>query len=87
MRNHANELKERLGITSMWLFGSVARNEHHDGSNIDVFVTMPSKSYTHVAATNYLEQLLGYHVDIVQEHRHMRPFFRKQIEQDGIDIF
>lgn len=87
LKSNAKEIKDRFGITSMRLFGSVARDEHHEGSDIDVFVTMPTHFYNHVAAANYLEELLGCHVDLVQEHRNMRPFFRKQIERDGITIF
>ena len=34
----------------------------------------------------YLEDLLESKVDLIQEHRGIRPFFRKQIETDGIRI-
>ena len=37
LRSHADVLKRDYGITSMILFGSVARGEHHEGSDIDVF--------------------------------------------------
>ena len=30
IKSHADELRSRFGITSMLLFGSVARNEHHE---------------------------------------------------------
>ena len=87
IRAHANELQSRFGITSMRLFGSVARNEHRDGSDIDIFVSMPPKLYNHIAAAQYLENMLGCSVDLIQDHKNMRPFFKKQIERDGIDIF
>ena len=86
IRSHAEELQLRFGITSMLLFGSVARNEHHEGSDVDLFVTMPPKFMNHIAASQYLKELLGCDVDLIQEHRHMRPFFRKQIERDGIIV-
>lgn len=84
IRSHANELKERFGITSLRIFGSVARDEHHEGSDVDLFVSMPPKFYNHVAAVRYLKDLLGCDVDLIQDHQNMRPFFRKQIETDGI---
>ena len=59
IRDHAPELQSRFGIQSMSLFGSVARNEQHEGSD----------------------------VDLISDHRNLRPFFRKQIELDGINIF
>ena len=87
IRSHADELQQRFGITSMRLFGSVARDEHHEGSDIDIYVTMPPKFYNHVSAALYLEELLGSPIDLVQEHRNLRPFFRKQIENDGVTVF
>ena len=87
LREHATELKQQFGITSMRVFGSVARGEHHEGSDIDIYVTMPPKFYNHILAAQYLENLLGCEVDVVQDHKNLRPFFRKQIELYGIDIF
>lgn len=87
IRNHSPELQQRFGITSMKIFGSVARGEHHDGSDIDLFVTMPPKFYNHILAAQYLEELLGCKVDLIQDHYNLRPFLRQQIEHDGITIF
>ena len=87
LRQHQPELRQRFGITSMRLFGSVARNEHREGSDIDIFVTMPPKFYNYVLASQYLESLLGCDVDLICDHSNLRPFFRQQIEQDGIDVF
>ena len=48
IRMHQSELQERFGITSMRLFGSVARGDQHPGSDIDLFVTMPPKLYNYI---------------------------------------
>lgn len=87
IRQHSSELQQQFGITSMRLFGSVARNEHHEGSDVDLFVTMPPKFFNYILASQYLEELLGCSVDLIQDHKTLRSFFREQIEQDGIDIF
>lgn len=86
IRGHLSELRERFGITSVRLFGSVARGEHHEGSDIDLFVVMPPKFYNYIEATQYLEEILGCKVDLISDHSHLRPFFKQQIERDGIDI-
>ena len=52
----ADELRTKFGITSMRLFGSVARGEHHEGSDVDIFFTMPTKFFNHIEAAQYLEQ-------------------------------
>ena len=74
------------GIQKMRLFGSVARNEHNDKRDVDLFVTMPPRLYNYIAASQYLSELLGSEVDLIQDHRNLRPFFRKQIEKDGITL-
>ena len=84
---HAQELQTQFGITSMRLFGSVARGDHHEDSDVDIFVTMPPKFFKYIEAAQYLEQLLGCHVDLICDHKNLRPFFKQQIEQDGITIF
>lgn len=86
LKENLPELQTRFGITSMRLFGSVARGDHHEGSDIDIFVTMPPKFYNYVEAADFLEELLGCDVDLISDHSNLRPFFRQQIEQDGIDI-
>ena len=55
-------------------------------TDVDLFAVMPPKFYNHAAAARYLKELLGCNVDLVQEHKNMRPFFRKQIEADGIRV-
>ena len=87
LKLHAAELHSQFGITSMLLFGSVARGEHNEKSDVDLFVTMPPQFYNHILAAQYLEDLLGCPVDLIQDHKNIRPFFREQIERDGIPVF
>ena len=65
----------------------MARGDYHEGSDVDLFVRMPARFYNHILAAQYLEELLGCSVDLVQDHKGLRPFFRQQIEKDGINIF
>ena len=87
LKSHADELKANYGISYMKLFGSVARDEHHSGSDVDLFVVMPPKAYSFCAAADYLESILGTGVDLIRKHSNMRPFFLNQIDKYGIDIF
>ena len=87
LTEHAPILRERFGMTSMSLFGSVARGEQTDNSDVDVLVEMPAVFYNACAANDYLEDVLGCHVDMVRRHKNLTPFFIKQVERDGINIF
>jgi predicted nucleotidyltransferase len=48
---------------------------------------MPPNFYDYILASQYLEELLGCEVDLIRDHKNLRPFFRNQIEQDGINVF
>lgn len=87
LRSHSDELRANYGITYMKLFGSVAKDEHREDSDVDLFVVMPPKAYTFCAAADYLESILGKNVDLVRQHSNMRPFFLNQINKYGIDIY
>ena len=84
--SHAEELQNTFGITSLRLFGSVARNQHHDGSDVDIYVEMPPKFFLVVRLKAYLEALLGCPVDIIRKHQHLNPFLLKEVERDGIEV-
>ena len=84
--SHAEELQNTFGITSLRLFGSVARNQHHEGSDVDIYVEMPPKFFLIVRLKSYLEALLGCPVDIIRKHQHLNPFLLKEIERDGIEV-
>ena len=84
--SHAGELQNTFGITSLRIFGSVARNEHHEGSDVDVYVEMPPKFFLVVRLKAYLEELLDNPVDIIRKHQHLNPFLLKEIEKDGIEV-
>ena len=87
IRDHAPELQKRFGIRFLSMFGSVARNEHKEVSDVDLFAQMPSKFYNYMEASDYLQSILGCSVDLICDHKNLRPFFRNQIEHDGIIIF
>ena len=87
LKQHAPILRDRYGMTSMSLFGSVARGDQHNESDVDVLVSMPPSLRGVGGANDYLESILGCHVDMVRNHKNLTPFFRKQVERDGITIF
>ena len=78
--SHAEELQNTFGITSLRLFGSVARNEHHEGSDVDIYVEMPPKFFLVVRLKAYLEELLDSPVDIIRKHQHLNPILLKEIK-------
>ena len=87
LKSNVLELKERFGVRSFRIFGSVARNEQSEGSDVDVCVEMAPDVYLLVALKQFLEKLLGCSVDVVRMHRNMNKLLLNQIERDGIYVF
>lgn len=84
---HADEIRTRYGVTALRIFGSVARNQQKEGSDLDVCVDMPPHLFKLVGLGSYLEELLGCSVDVIRNHDNMNPFLKKEIENDGICVF
>lgn len=79
-------LKSQFGIRSLRIFGSVSRNEQHDGSDIDICVDMPPKIILVSRLKRFLEMLMGCRVDIVRMHKHINPVLLDEINKDGIYV-
>ena len=83
-----NILKDKYGITSLSLFGSTARGEQKEGSDIDLFVdTKTPNPFLLMDAKEFLENESGSSVDIVRNHQSLNPKLKKRILKDGILIF
>ena len=88
LRGCSNTLKSDYGIKSLRLFGSMARGEDHEGSDVDVFVdTETPNPFLLMEAKEYLEQHVGRSVDIIRNHSNLNPRLRRRIERDGVTIF
>lgn len=87
LKSNAQYLQQTFGISYLRLFGSVAKEQHTEDSDVDLFVVMPAQAYNYIAAADYLESILGTSVDLIRKHSNMRPFFLNQINKYGIDVF
>jgi predicted nucleotidyltransferase len=91
LKQHAPELRE-LGVVSLSLFGSTARNEATDQSDIDVAVCLERIEggfayFGRLAEIERrLERILKAHVDVVPEPA-PKPGLQNAIEQDRVLAF
>lgn len=86
LRDHADELR-RLGVSSLSLFGSVARDEARPDSDVDLLVAFegPVTSDAFFDAKFFLEDLLGKRIDLVTENA-LRERVREQIQPELIRV-
>ena len=76
-----------LGIRSLRIFGSVARNEQTADSDVDICVeTETPNPFLLMDAKSFLEKLMGCNVDIVRFRQNMNPYLKQQIEKEGIYV-
>lgn len=80
-------LAQQFGVTQLALFGSTARNEASDNSDVDILVSFdgPATSARYFGVQFYLEDQLGCSVDLVTE-KALRPELRPFIEKEAIDV-
>lgn len=83
---HRGEI-DRFGVTSLRLFGSVARNEASEGSDVDILVDFaaPPSFSQFMKLRIFLEDLLGARVDLVTE-RGLRDRVRPYVESEAIRV-
>jgi predicted nucleotidyltransferase len=87
LQQHKPELSRRFGVVALALFGSSARNEAHEGSDVDVLVSFdgPATSQRYFGVQFYLEDLFGGPVDLVTE-KALRPELRPYIEREAVHV-
>ena len=83
---NVDTIVDDFGVRSLRLFGSVARGEQKESSDVDVYVDMDPDLFQMVGLKQFLEELLDCQVDIIRKHQNNNSFLLKQIEKDGIDI-
>lgn len=79
-------IRKVYGVKALCLFGSVARGDNGNNSDIDVLVEMPPHMNLLAGLKAFLEDRLGGSVDLIRRHDHLSPFFLAQIEKDGIYV-
>ncbi len=77
-----DELRERFGASRLALFGSAARDEMREDSDIDVLVEFegPPTFDHYIGLKDYLEELFGARVDLATEAM-IKPRLRRHIEK------
>lgn len=80
-------LDEHYGVHSMMLFGSLARNEQREDSDVDICVEMVPNLFNRAGVKIYLQELLGCDVDVVRMRENMNPLLKQQILKYGIRVY
>ena len=87
LREHRPTLAERFGVVELAVFGSFARDEATDESDLDILVRFdgPATSRSYFGVQFYIEDLLGRRVDLVTG-KALRSEFRPYVEREAVGV-
>lgn len=89
LRRHEPEFHD-AGIGGLYLFGSVARDEARDTSDVDVFIDLVRPQgftlFDLAGLQTRLQTILGTHVDLMTRQG-IHPRRKQRIEADAVRVF
>ena len=82
---HQDEMYEKYNLVKIGLFGSYAKENATEESDIDLYAEFENKKFRNIAGVwNYLEEAFGTKVDLFYVHKNMRPSLKESIENEVI---
>lgn len=79
---------QKFGITKLGIFGSVARNENTEDSDIDIVVEVQKPTLRIMyELKEALTELFNCKVDLVRFRDSLRPLFKSNIQKDVIYVW
>ena len=87
LHRHRDDFTQRFGARHLSLFGSAARDELRDGSDVDVLVEFaePATFDGYMDLKFFLESILGRPVDLVTE-KGLRKEIRPNVEREAVRV-
>jgi predicted nucleotidyltransferase len=89
LRMHQEELR-RMGVSHAAIFGSIARAEGTDSSDVDVLIDLnrdqPIGIFEYARLKHYIGEILGGAADVVNR-RTLKPLLKDNILRDAVDAF
>lgn len=79
-------LSTKYGVTRLGVFGSVARGESTDTSDVDIVVEMPPDLFKMVHMKEELEQILTTSVDLIRYQKYLNGFLKRRIDAEAIYV-
>lgn len=87
LKEFKNKFSEKYGILQIGLFGSVARGDNTDSSDIDVFISVKFSNLILLSRIRQeLEDKTHSRVDLIQYREKMNQFLKSRIDQEGIYV-
>ena len=87
LRNNKERFAEQYGVTKLGLFGSFARNEATEESDVDVCVELVKPTYDIMFdLREEIVETTSRSVDLIRVRNGMNPLLKKRIERDAVYV-
>lgn len=86
MHQHKQEFATKYGVTTLGVFGSVARAEATQESDVDIVVEMPPDLFQMVHMKEELERILDASVDLIRYQKYLNALLKRRIDSEAIYV-
>ena len=87
LRRYKSFLENKYGVSKLGIFGSVARGDIKETSDVDVVIEMRNADpFVLLDIKEELTKLLGCKVDLIRLRKNMNRFLKKRIEKEVIYV-
>jgi len=87
LKQYKEKNQFRYNFLKIGLFGSVARNDNHTGSDIDILIEQQTPDLFILGTIKTeLEEEFGTPIDIIRLHDGINDFLKKRINQEAIYV-
>jgi predicted nucleotidyltransferase len=85
LAEHKELMQMKMGVKRIGLFGSYAREEANEGSDVDILVELDSPDFEKLMDLQlFLENSLDKSIDLLRIGPHLRPGFLADIEKEVV---
>ena len=87
LRKYKQEFDSKYGIIAIGIFGSFAREEENQSSDLDIVVKLEKADLFILSDIKQdIEDAFGYHVDIIRQRDEMNHLLKTRISQEAIYV-
>jgi hypothetical protein len=87
LSSYKSKYAQKYGIQTLGVFGSVARDQGREDSDLDICVTTATPNpFVLAHIKDDLEQIVHCRVDIVRVRENMNPYLKERIKREGIYV-
>jgi len=84
LKSHKNEIKAKYNVKKIGIFGSYAKGQQNEESDVDILVEFQKPSFDHFMKVSfYLEDLFDKKVDLLTPNS-LSPFMKTSVEKEVV---